>query len=95
VQVHAQPQRLASVVRLNAALAALHCCSCRYGGKHIISASDYFAADLTPPSAAGDEEQQQGQQHQQRVRRALRGEHRAARGKSSSKLLSARQQPAV
>jgi hypothetical protein len=39
---------------------------------HIIPASDYFAADLTPSSLAGGKEQQQGQQGQQRVRRALR-----------------------
>jgi hypothetical protein len=61
---------------------------------HIIPASDYFAADLTPPSAAGGEQQQQGQQRQQRVRRALRDRRSAARGERLNKLLSALQQAA-
>jgi hypothetical protein len=39
---------------------------------HIIPASEYFAADLTPPSAAGGKQQQRGQQAQQRWRRVMR-----------------------
>jgi hypothetical protein len=48
---------------------------------HIIPASDYFAAELTPPSTARVSEQQQvkqGRQQQQRWRPALRGKVAAA-----------------
>eukprot|EP00882_Tetradesmus_deserticola_P004166 GHRQ01004401.1.p1 GENE.GHRQ01004401.1~~GHRQ01004401.1.p1 ORF type:complete len:232 (+),score=65.60 GHRQ01004401.1:273-968(+) len=48
-----------------------------YGGMHVIPASEYYAANLLPPSTTGVEQQQRGQQaqwqQQRRLRRALRG----------------------
>lgn len=48
-----------------------------YGGMHIIPGSDYYAAELAPPSAAGSGQRQQ--RRQWRVQQALWGGGSAAR----------------